>query len=164
MVALDVATCQHFGGSTLLLLDQTSVLIALETAQAALTSFGASFTAAFSFIGAAWKPEQTRRLLDKAMVGRSKGCDAVPTGHPERISLAVQFGRSVSVVETSIERGTGVRQLQLDAGDKLDAIEYSLHRLIDELSSVMPQLEKPEYTGAVQRPLEDAVDRSALAA
>lgn len=140
------------------------MLIAPETAQAALSAFGASITGAFSFVGAAWKPEQTGRLLDKAVARRSKSGGEVAADRPERLSLAVQFSRSVSVVESSIERGTDVRQLQLDACEKLDAIEYSLHRLIDELSSVMPQLEKPEYTGAVLRPPVVTADRSALAA
>ena len=149
----------------MLLLDQTSVLIALETAQAALASFGASITAAFSFIGAAWKPEQSTSLVVATKPGRAvTGADTASYREPERISLAVQFGRSVSVVESSLTRGDGVQQLQLDANDKLDAVEYSLHRLIDELSTVMPQLDKPVYAGVVNRSASPVPDQSAMAA
>ena len=149
----------------MLLLDQTSVLIALETAQAALTSIGTSLTAAFTVVGAAWRPEHSKRLLAAALSSKpGHSISGTPAVQPERISVADQFDRAVNVVESSLQRGAGVRQVQSDANDKLDAVEYSLHRLIDELSSVMPQLERPVYAGPVTRPSHRPADHTALAA
>ena len=53
------------------------------------------------------------------------------------LSADVQWSRVSSVVERSVERAHGIGAQQSAARQQLDAAEYTLQRLIDELADVM---------------------------
>lgn len=70
---------------------------------------------------------------------------------PPRISLACQFERAVQVVEDAVSRGDAIQALNKQTAQQLDATEYALHRLFDEIHSVLPRFEKPVYNNAIIR-------------
>jgi hypothetical protein len=53
------------------------------------------------------------------------------------LSAEAQWLRVSAVVERSIERAQGIGAQQSAARQQLDAAEYTLHRLIEELNEVM---------------------------
>lgn len=146
------------------MLDQMTVMIALEGAQQTFSSIGASVVAAFSLVGAAWRPEQTKALMARSISRKAHRVVEPVSGLPDQVPMAVQFDKAAGVVETSLVRGSEVERLQASALEKLDAVEYSLHRLMDELSSVMPQIEKPVYAGMINKPMAVSPSETALAA
>lgn len=84
---------------------------------------------------------------------------------PTRITLAFQFERASQVVETALVRSESIQSLHRDTVQQLDATEYALHRLFDEIHSVLPSFAKPVYDNAVVRTGEAAaVQPVALAA
>ena len=84
---------------------------------------------------------------------------------PARISLAYQFERAAQVVEASVSRGDAIQALHKQTAQQLDATEYALHRLFDEIHSVLPRFEKPVYSNAIVRTAEaEAFRPTALAA
>jgi hypothetical protein len=68
------------------------------------------------------------------------------------LSAEAQWQRVSAVVERSIQRAQGIGEQQSAARQQLDAAEYTLHRLIEELNEVMTssvQLPKPAEVAAV---------------
>jgi hypothetical protein len=53
------------------------------------------------------------------------------------LSAEAQWQRVSAVVERSIQRAQGIGEQQSAARQQLDAAEYTLHRLIEELNEVM---------------------------
>jgi hypothetical protein len=53
------------------------------------------------------------------------------------LSAEAQWQRVSAVVELSIQRAHGIGEQQSAARQQLDAAEYTLHRLIEELNEVM---------------------------
>jgi hypothetical protein len=72
----------------------------------------------------------------------------------QSLSAEAQWHRVSAVVERSIERAQDIGAQQAAARQQLDAAEYTLHRLIEELNEVM--------TAPVQLPKRD--DASVLTA
>jgi hypothetical protein len=67
------------------------------------------------------------------------------------LSAEAQWQRVSAVVERSIQRAQGIGEQQSAARQQLDAAEYTLHRLIEELNEVMMspvQLPKRAEAGA----------------
>lgn len=61
-----------------------------------------------------------------------------PPYHPTaQMSAEAHWARVSAVVERSVERAHGIGQQQVAARQQLDAAEYTLHRLIEELNEVM---------------------------
>lgn len=145
------------------ILDQTIAMTAVHAVQQALAVLGSSGLAAFAILGVRWKFEETKALLERTL---DKNQPDVADGEPvARLSVTHQFERAVGVVDQSLQEQVGAQKLQRDASEKLDAAEYSLHRLLDELSTVMPQLQKPGYAGTLQHERHgEAVEEMALAA
>ena len=54
-----------------------------------------------------------------------------------QLSAAAHWARVSAVVERSVERAHGIGEQQSAARQQLDAAEYTLHRLIEELNEVM---------------------------
>ncbi len=70
---------------------------------------------------------------------------------PARITLAFQFERASQVVESALVRSESIQTLHRDTVQQLDATEYALHRLFDEIHSVLPGFAKPVYDNAIVR-------------
>ena len=73
------------------------------------------------------------------------------TNAPARIPLATQFERAAQAVSTAVTKAEAIQTLHAETLQQLDATEYALHRLFDEIHSVMPGFEKPVYNNAVVR-------------
>lgn len=76
---------------------------------------------------------------------------------PARIPLATQFERAAQAVSTAVTQAEAIQTLHAETMQQLDATEYALHRLFDEIHSVMPGFEKPIYNNAVVRVSEAEV-------
>jgi hypothetical protein len=59
-----------------------------------------------------------------------------PVG-PSLLSGEAQWGRVASVLETAVQRTSAMRSAHALARDNLQAAEYALDRLLDELADVM---------------------------
>lgn len=99
---------------------------------------------------------------DRHRARPARGRTAVPA---RRMGLDEQWGRVVAVVLASIDCSVRIREHQATAARRLDAVEYDLYRLMEELRPVMA-LTAPS---ALLRPirihaLPAAAPRSALVA
>ena len=143
----------------MLTLDYITFATVADGMQHGLAGIGAWTQSAFALIGIRLvQPvsfETTKAALSRTLRRRpSRRIDARPAIEPpRRISLHEQFARTVAVVETARTRSTAAAGFRESALEKLDAAEYAIHRLMDELSTVMPQINKPAYPNQIRQPL-----------
>lgn len=137
------------------MLDLLTITTIADSAQQALASASGAISSAFALAGVRWSPADSAALLKRALARKRGASDAgvQPCQAPEQLSIAEQFTRSIAVVETARSRTIAATSLQHAADEKLDAAEYALHRMLDELSAVMPDIARPEYANVVKRPL-----------
>jgi hypothetical protein len=64
------------------------------------------------------------------------------------MQASAQWRRIADVVEHSIEANRLVSRRQAEALTQLDAAEFALSKLVDELSAVMPSLRRSERAGS----------------
>ena len=121
--------------------DPTSILTFLEAGQRAIVSVAGIATSAFAFAGVGWKMVQTEEMLGRTLRDRST-TSPPPRPLQRRFDLGEQFACTTNVVQAAIDKSDTVRQLQAAASEKLDATEYALSRMLDELSLVMPAIER----------------------
>ncbi len=143
----------------MLLLDQISLAAVAQYAQLALDSVGVSVVAAFAVVGVGlskWSQAQSAALLSRTLRRKPGVATQRTAAQPaaERLVLSEQFDRSIAIVEAARSRTALATSLQHSAREKLDAADYALHRLLDELSDVMATIEKPAFANTVNRPLE----------
>ena len=65
------------------------------------------------------------------------------------------FARMALVVDGSLEHSRAIIEQTARASEILDATEYTLHRLLDDLSEIMPQIAAPAFAGEVRRPVAE---------
>jgi hypothetical protein len=87
---------------------------------------------------------------------------SAPVQTASLISSENQWGRVSSIVEQSVARSHEIQDRQGAARQQLDAAEYALHCLLDELQVVMPSMAR--LKAVEQPPREIAAFRPALAA
>ena len=106
-------------------------------------------------------------LLTFGLCGRRKSKIMIKRDYqaPARVSLVFQFERASQVVESALARSESIQSLHRDTVQQLDATEYALHRLFDEIHGVLPGFAKPVYDNAIVRTGEaEAIPSVALAA
>jgi hypothetical protein len=86
---------------------------------------------------------------------------ALPTAP---LSADAQWQRVTMIVERSVERAHGIGEQQSAARQQLDAAEYTLHRLIEELNEVMTLPVQLPKRAEVVAPAQEQVFVQALAA
>jgi hypothetical protein len=87
---------------------------------------------------------------------------AAPAAARSPLSSENQWGRVSSVVEQSVARSHEIRDRHGAARQQLDAAEYALHCLLEDLQGIMPSMARLK---AVEQPLpEPAAFRPAMAA
>jgi uncharacterized protein YPO0396 len=67
-----------------------------------------------------------------------------PAQPKAQLSAEAHWARVSAVVERSVDQARSIGQQQTQARQQLDAAEYNLQRLIDELSGVMQLPAKPQ--------------------
>jgi prophage DNA circulation protein len=88
----------------------------------------------------------------------------VATAGSTSLSADAQWQRVSSIVERSVERAQSIGAQQSAARQQLDAAEYTLHRLIEELNEVMAAPMLLPKRVAVAAPAQEQVFVQALAA
>jgi len=91
-------------------------------------------------------------------ISRPRGCEIGPELiRPARRQVAsgavadTHFARACNVVRSSLESSDRIARAQSAAAEQLDAAEYALHRMIEDLSSVMENsINLPRYANRPQ--------------
>ncbi len=91
---------------------------------------------------ARWSNSKTLRLAPRP----DKRAGQTAATVPPRLSLEAQFARVTAIVETARTTSASISRLEQAAQTKIDAAEYALDRMLDELNSVMPQINLPVRT------------------
>ncbi|MGI9411903.1 MAG: hypothetical protein ACR2OV_17625 [Hyphomicrobiaceae bacterium] len=143
--------------------DPYSILTVLEAGHRTLMSVADSVASAFAVAGAGWRIAQTEEMLGRALQDRNAS-PPQPCQDQRRFDLGEQFSCTTNVVQAAIDKSDTVRKLQAAASEKLDATEYALSRMLDELSLVMPAIERMPQTDAKPRQADVVRGEFALAA
>ena len=143
--------------------DPYNILTVLEAGYRTLVSVADGVASAFVVAGAGWKVAQTEEMLGRALQDRNTS-PPQPCQDQRRFDLGEQFTCTTDVVQASIDKSDTVRKLQAAASEKLDATEYALSRMLEELSIVMPAIERMPRASARPRQTEGARGEFALAA
>jgi hypothetical protein len=80
------------------------------------------------------------------------------------LSPEAQWQRVSAIVEQSVQRAHGIGEQQSAARQQLDAAEYTLHRLIEELNEVMHLPVQLPLQADVAAPQQQQIFEQALAA
>ena len=124
--------------------DPYNILAAFEAGHRMLVSISSGLVSAFVIAGAGWKIGQTKELLGRTL-NHDKSSAPPPSlaRHPDlRLDLDEQFTCTAKVVQAALDKSHTVRKVQAAASEKLDATEYALNRMLDELSLVMPAIQR----------------------
>jgi hypothetical protein len=78
-----------------------------------------------------------RSNLDRGNRGAASSGSSSFRQLPVRSHEVQQLAIVANILKTSLDRAEMAIRVQAEAGSKLDAAEYALHRMLDEISSVM---------------------------
>ena len=78
------------------------------------------------------------------------------------MELEEQFTCTAKVVQAALDKSHAVRKMQTAASEKLDATEYALGRMLDELSLVMPAIQRRRDV-ATEAPYHADTSRAGIA-
>jgi hypothetical protein len=79
----------------------------------------------------------TERAVSSGWSARKTRRNSIKTGFPGVLAKDSHWQRTTAVVERSIMRATDVAAHHASAARQLDAAEYALHCLLDELGGIM---------------------------
>lgn len=111
---------------------------------AALSDFGWLISEAANRICAALSPI----IFVQASQGLARRSVASPSErHPARLSASAHWQRVADVIDRSIETRLIALRRHSDALTQIDAAEFALSRVVDELAAVMPGLRRTSTAG-----------------
>jgi len=107
--------------------------------------------------GRFWSQTPASNATELAPEMRADAGPEVPAGTApaEPITGQAQWQRLSGVLQASIGASETACRLQSEAADQIDAAQYALQRMLDELTSVLPQAAAPSRQPATAPPVAE---------